>query len=1035
MRKFVLLFAATLLTGSISAWSQSVSGKVTSGSDGTPLPGVSILVKGTNTGTTTDIDGSYSINAGANTTLTFSFIGFTTKEEAVSGRSIINVVLAEDVAQLGEIVVTALGIEREKKSLGYAIQEIKGGVLSDAKETNLVNAFTGKVAGLQVVRSSNGAGGSAKIVLRGNTSLTGSNQPLIVVDGIPIDNFTGTTENGYWGAGLDMGNGLGDISSDDIESMSVLKGPSAAALYGSRAGNGVILIKTKSGRTQPGLGITVTSTLGIEDIFIRPELQNSFGQGKDNIFDPMSPDSWGPKATGQSVKKWDGSQSPLNIHDNVSQFLRKGSTQNYGIALQQQYGSTSVYTSLNYLADRSIIPGNKLTRLNFTSKATTRFGKDSRWTSDVKMSFNNTSGYNRPINGRDVSSVYVLYMLPRSLDISDFSAATNEFGNMLWYPGAPGPQTNPYWQYQYNLNRDSRNRFIMNGSLKYAFTDWLDAEVKAGSDIYATNLEGKTYAGSPRTNAYSTGKQTFSEINYSALIKAQKDNIWGRIGGTATFGGNLMEQKFNSLSVNTGALEVPNLFSPTNSAGAPSISPGFSRKKINSLYGSLGINYAGWVFLDITARNDWSSALIEANRSYFYPSYSLSYVLSDMLEDQGGSLPTWWTFAKLRASYATVGNDLAPYQLFNGYTISKDPLSNTIASRQSLLKDPYVRSELIKNLEFGGEFRFLDNRISVDLTWYKSNSTRQLIDIPMDPLSGYSSMKINAGNIQNKGFEVMANAAILTNPQSLTWNITANFSRNENKIIDIASAEGVNEYTLGTYDDLFIRAVTGGLFGDIYGTKFKRVKEENSPHFGKLILSGDGLPQRDPEIVKLGNQQAKGLLGVTNAFNYKGVGFSFLIDARLGGEIFSSSNVGLQSSGTAKITAPGGERPDMVADGVVAQEGGGYTVNTKSVTQQEYWRTIATLNNLGVGEAYLYNATHVRLRNVMLSYSLPKHLLGKTFQNARVSASCNNVWMIKSHLNGIDPESVFATGTNAVGFENGAFPTMRSFLFSLSLGF
>lgn len=1035
MRKFVLLLTVALLTGSISAWSQSVSGKVTSGSDGTPLPGVSILVKGTNTGTTTDIDGSYTINAGSNTTLTFSFIGFTTKEEAVSGRSTINVVLAEDVAQLGEIVVTALGIEREKKSLGYAIQEIKGGVLSDAKETNLANAFTGKVAGLQVVRSSNGAGGSSKIVLRGNTSLTGSNQPLIVVDGIPIDNFTGTTENGYWGAGLDMGNGLGDISSDDIESMSVLKGPSAAALYGSRAGNGVILIKTKSGRTQPGLGITVTSTLGVEDIFIRPELQNTFGQGLDNVFDPMSTTSWGPKATGQSVKKWDGTQSPLNIHDNVSEFLRKGSTQNYGVALQQQYGSTSVYTSLNYLADRSIIPGNKLTRLNFTSKATTRFGKDSRWTSDVKMSYNNTSGYNRPINGRDVSSVYVLYMLPRSLDISDFSAATNEFGKMLWYPGAPGPQSNPYWQYQYNLNRDSRNRFIMNGSLKYAFTDWLDAEVRAGGDLYTTNTEGKTYLGSPRTNSYSTGKQTFTEMNYSALIKAQKDNIWGRIGGTATFGGNLMEQKFNSLSVNTGALEVPNLFSPTNSAGAPSIGSSFSRKKINSLYGSLGINYAGWIFLDITARNDWSSALIEANRSYFYPSYSLSYVLSDMLEDKGSSLPSWWTFAKFRASYATVGNDLAPYQLFNGYTISKDPLNNTIASRQSLLKNPYVRSELIKNLEFGTELRFLENRLSVDLTWYKSNSTRQLIDIPMDPLSGYSSMKINAGNIQNKGFEIMANAAILTNPQSVTWNITANFSRNENKIIDIAQAEGVNEYTLGAYDDLFIRAVTGGLYGDIYGTKFLRVKDEGSPHFGKMILTGNGLPQRDPEIVKLGNQQAKGMLGITNSFNYKGVGLSFLVDARLGGEIFSSSNVGLQSSGTAKITAPGGERPEMVADGVVAQEGGGYTANTKAVTQQQYWQTVATLNNLGVGEAYLYNATHVRLRNVMLSYSLPKNLLGKTFQNVRVSASCNNVWMIKSHLNGIDPESVFATGTNAVGFENGAFPTMRSFLFSLSLGF
>lgn len=1035
MRKLLLFVFIPFLLGTTQGWAQTVTGKVTSGVDGSALPGVSILVKGTNQGTTTDFDGAYSINASGSNTLVFSFIGFTTTEEAVGNRSTINIVLTEDAAQLNEVVVTALGIQREKKSLGYAIQELKGSVLSEAKETNLANAFSGKVAGLQVVRSSNGAGGSSKIVLRGNTSLTGSNQPLIVVDGIPIDNFTGTTENGYWGAGLDMGNGLGDISADDIESMSVLKGPSAAALYGSRAGNGVILITTKSGRTQPGLGITFNTTLGVEDIFMKPELQNVFGQGTENVFNATSDLSWGPKATGQSVEKWDGTQSPLRIHDPITQFLRKGSNQIYGLALQQQYGSTSIYSSINYLADRSIIPANKLTRLNFTSRATTRFGKENRWTSDVKMSYNNTTGYNRPINGRDQSSVFVLYRFPRSLDISDFSAATNEFGGMLWYPGAPGPQTNPYWLYQYNLNQDTRNRFIMNGSLKYAFTDWLDAEVRAGGDLYATATESKTYAGSPRANAYGTGKQNFSEVNYTALIKAQRDNVIDRIGGVITLGGNLMEQKFNALSVSTGALEVPNLFSPTNAAGNPSISPSFSRKKINSLYGSLGLNYAGWIFLDITARNDWSSAMLETNRSYFYPSYSLAYVLSDMLEDKGGSLPAWWNYAKVRASYATVGNDLAPYQLYNGYNIQKDPLGNTIAVRQSLLKDANVRSELIKNLEFGAETRFFENRLSLDFTWYKSNATRQLIDIPMDPLSGYANMKINAGNIQNKGFEIVANLGILQNPQSLNWNLLANFSRNENKIIDIAKAEGVEEYQLGAYDDLFIRAANGGLYGDIYGTRFLRVKDENSEHFGKMLLSGDGLPQRDAEIVKLGNQQAKGLIGITNSFHYKGIGFSFLVDARLGGEMFSASNVGLQSAGTAKVTAPGGERNDMVVSGVIAQENGGYVANSQTVTQQQYWRTVSTLNNLGVGEAYLYDATNVRLRNVMLSYGLPKNLLGNVFQSAKISASCNNVWMIKSHLNGIDPESVFATGTNAVGFENGAFPSMRSFLFSLTVGF
>ncbi|MCE7059742.1 SusC/RagA family TonB-linked outer membrane protein [Dyadobacter sp. CY343] len=1035
MRK--LVFGLLLLLSFSEVYAQTkISGKITGGAGNPPLPGVTVVVKGSKTGTTTDTEGAFSIAVpGPGTVLSISYIGYVKQEIEVGNKTYFDITLLEDATSLSEVVVTALGIQREKKSLGYAIQEIQGSALSDAKETNLANAFTGKVAGLQVVRSSNGAGGSSKIVLRGNTSLTGSNQPLIVVDGIPIDNFTGTTENGYWGAGLDLGNGLGDISAEDIESMSVLKGPSAAALYGSRAGNGVILITTKSGRKQPGLGITFSTTLGTENIFIKPELQNTFGQGTDNIYNAMNTTSWGPKVEGQSVTKWDSTQAPLAIHDNVNAFLRSGSSQNYSLGLQQQYGSTAVFASLNYLEDRSIIPGNKLTRLNFTSKATTHFGKESRWTSDIKMAYNNTSGYNRPINGRDNSSVFVLYMLPRSLDITDFSAATNEFGKMLWYPGAPGSQSNPYWLSKYNLNNDTRNRFIMNGSLKYAFTDWLDAEVKAGGDLYTTNTERKTYAGGPLSNSYSLGKQTFSETNYSALIKATKDEVFGQLGGTFTLGGNLMQQKYSSLTVNTGALEVPNLFTPTNSAAAPQVWPGYSRKKINSVYGSLGINYAGWIYFDVTARNDWSSALIEENRSYFYPSYSLSYVVTDMLDKMGTTLPLWINYAKLRGSYATVGNDLAPYQLYNGYNISKDPLSNTIAVRQSLLKSSGVRSELIKNLELGTELKLLNNRLRLDFTWYKSNATRQLIDIPMDPMSGYSNMKVNAGNIQNKGIEIMADLGILTKPTSLNWSLTANFSKNENKIIDIAKDLGVNEYQLGAFDDLFIRATTDGLYGDIYGTQFLRVKDQASPHFGKMVLTAEGLPQRDATIVKLGNQQAKGLLGISNNFSYQGIGLSFLIDARLGGEIFSASNVGLQSAGAAAVTAPGGERPEFVVDGVVMGEGDQATVNTEPVTQQQYWSTVSTLNNLGVGEAYVYDATNIRLRNVMLSYSLPKKLLGNTFQKAKISASANNVWMIKSHLKGIDPESVFATGTNAVGFENGGFPTMRSFLFSLTLGF
>lgn len=889
VKKLLILIACFTAMG-FNVMAQNVSGKVTQG-DGSAVPGVTVAVKGASGATMTNAEGNYSINAARNATLVFSAVGFTSQEVAVQSRSVVNVQLEEDNTLLQEVVVTALGIQREKKSLGYAVQELKGTDIVEARETNLANAFTGKVAGLQVVRSSRGAGGSSKIVLRGNTSLTGSNQPLIVVDGVPIENFT-TGSDDYWNSGFDYGNGLGDINAEDIASLSVLKGPSAAALYGSRAGNGVILITTKSGRKQPGLGITFTTTLGSENIFLRPELQDSFAQGDNNIFNAMSNNSYGPKITGQSVTKWDGSSENLKAWDNVSSFLRTGTNQNYGLALQQQYGSTGIYTSINYLADRSIIPGNKLERFNFSTKATTSFGPENRWKTDVKIAYNNTAGFNRPINGRDRSNIYSLYTLPRTMNIEDFSAGVNQFGNMLWYPGAPGWVPNPYWSVTHDLNQDTRNRFMMTGSLKYAFTDWLDAELRAGGDLYSQNKERKSYAGGSIANQYFTQKESFTEVNYTALLKAVKDNVIGKWGGNVTLGGNLMDSEWSMLGTTT-TLEVPNLFSPSNSKGTPSISNGVSRKKINSVFASAGVNYDGWIYFDVTARNDWSSAMIKANQSYFYPSYSLSYVFSDHAASAGMSLPSWLTYTKLRASYATVGNDLAPFMLYNGYSVSTDQIGVPVASRDKLLKDPNVRSELIKNLELGAELKFLKNRVGLDFTWYKSNATRQLIDLPLDPMSGYEKMKINAGNIQNKGFEIMATANILTDADRLGWAIIANFSKNENKIIDIASEKGVNSYDLGRFaDDLYIRATADGMYGDIYGTRFLRVKDASSPYFGQLLLTGEGLPQRDPEIVKLGNQQPKGLIGITNQFQHKQFGLSFLVDARLGGQIFSASNVG-----------------------------------------------------------------------------------------------------------------------------------------------
>lgn len=1034
--KRMLLFsmaAVCFLYGSAQQ-KQLVSGTVKD-PDGNPVAAATVKEKGTTNQVTSDLKGIFKISVNSGATLVVSSVGFATQEIAAGTSGQASVVLQVATKEMTGVVVTALGIKREKKSLGYAVQELKGETVANAKEPNLANALTGKVAGLQVVRSSDGPAGSSKIILRGSNSLTGSNQPLIVVDGVPFDNFTGAPDNGYWNRSLDMGNGIADINPDDIESLSILKGPSAAALYGSRAGNGVILITTKSGKRQNGLGITVSSTYGVENIFTNPEMQDVFGQGSDGIYANDVTTSWGPKAAGQSVPNWNNVNVPMAIYDNVKNYMKQGVTQSHSVSFQQQYKQTNVYTSFTRLEDKGMVPGIKLTRTNLTARAVNKFGPDDRWTMDTKVQYSNAKGNNRPIGGRDNSSAYTLYMLPRSINILDFKKSTDANGNMIWFPGA-GSQVNPYWGNVYNLNQDSRDRFIMTGSLKYNFTSWLNAEIKGGGDLYTTNTESKTYGGSPitPTGRYGIGKQTFSETNYSTLISARKDNVFGKLGGVITAGGNIMSQKWTSISSSSGQLVVPNLFSLNNGVSAATVGEGFSQRKINSLYGSIQLNYDGYLYLDATFRNDWSSTLSKTNRSFFYPSLSLSYVYTDMLRNMNADIPAWLTYGKLRASYAQVGNDLSPYNLYNTYGIGKDPNGNTTASRKPVLLDPNVQSELIKSLEVGTEIRVLDNRFGLDVSWYKSNATKQLIDLPMDPQSGYSSRKINAGDIQNTGVELMADARILSKSNGLNWNLNVNYSTNNNTVEDLY--QGVTKYGLGGFDDVAVLAVTGAKYGEIYGTKFNRVKDAASPYFGQIILNSDGLPTRDPEIVRLGNQQAKALFGVTNAFEYKGIGLAFQVDARFGGQIFSATQVAMQAMGTAAVTAPGGKREDFIADGVVSDGSGGFAKNTKSVTQQAYWRAIATANNLGVTEANLYDASNVRLRNIQLSYELPKKALAKTpFQKAKFGVQCNNVWMIKSHVRGIDPESVYATNTNATGFENAGLPTTRTFLFNLSLSF
>ena len=652
---------------SISQQNGKVTGTVED--DFGPVTGASVVVKGTTNGTITDMDGNFTLEGVKNgDVIQISFIGYSTMEITYTGQPVGVIKLAEDTQKLDEVVVTALGMKRSEKSLGYAMQELKGDALLDSRESNIANALSGKVSGLQVVRSSGSVGGSSKIVLRGANSLTGSNQPLVVVDGTPMDNFTGGVDDAWGNSGTDMGNGLSDINPEDIESMSVLKGASAAALYGSRAGNGVILITTKSGKKNDGLGINVNFGVTADTPFMLPELQSSFGQGSVGAYNDQTNLSWGPRIEGQTITTYDGRQVPMAAYDNIGAFFGTGTSFNEGVSFQQDVNGTSMFFSFNRQDDSGVTPEQSLNKTNLTLRATSFLDEAKKWKVDAKVNYVNQNAHNRPIIGINPSNAFsTVYNLPRSLNVLDFENCVDDQGKMVWYDKSNSPQENPYWVTQYRQNDDTRNRILGNASLKYAPTDWFDIELRGGTDYYTTTTTQKLYSGgnTKPEGSYSEGSETFYENNFSFLATVRKDDLISKLGGFVTFGGNIMQQKRTKMNASAGTLLVPDLFDVNNGVDKPSITSSLTQRKMNSLYGSLQLNWDGWLFLDVTARNDWSSTMSKENRSYFYPSVSLSAVISDMVQKNGGSMPDWFSFAKVRASFAEVGNDLDPYQLYN----------------------------------------------------------------------------------------------------------------------------------------------------------------------------------------------------------------------------------------------------------------------------------------------------------------------------------------------------------------------------------
>ena len=984
--------------------------------------------------TTTNADGKFNFSVPVgNIILQISSVSFEPKEVDVSGTDnniTISLVISND--ELGEVVVTALGIKRDKKALGYSVQEVGGKNFTEARENNLVNSLAGRVAGLQLYKTGNGPTGSTRIVIRGNNSLGGNNQPLIVVDGIPMDNFQTANNQGEFGS-FDGGNGISDINPDDIETLSVLKGPAAAALYGTRGGNGVILVTTKKGAARKGLGVKFNTNYVIDNPLLYTDNQSEYGQGANGIYDVKSQSSWGPKITGQEITDWRGKKVPMSADKNdLKNFLNTGQTWTNSIDLSGGTDKTTFRLGFTNLDNKGLLPNTTLKRNLVTLRVNSEL--TSKLSVDAKISYTNQKTKNRPQTSGSPSNIFAQYMsLPRSVHLADMNPWKDVFGHqILWAPEAYSTLRNPYWVLNEDFNNDQSDRFLTMVSLDYKFTNWLQLKLRHGMDMRNAFSESGTAfgiynnnQGSPSYNfgsGYGAGRSRAVETNADFLLSANKKFNDFNIG--LSVGGNQQRANFNNTGGNTGNLDLPDVY--TLSAGAnPRPYSYKAESRLNSLYTFLNAAYNDYLFVDVTFRNDWSSTLSPANRSFNYPSFSGSLVVSDLLKNSfNTSLPNFISFFKIRGGYAQAGNTIAPYSLAPSYNISRGVFNAIITSPPSTLVNPNILPEIIKSQEYGVDIRFIKNRIGVDFTYYKKNAYNQILSLPVPPATGFSNKIVNAGNVQNKGYEFVINASVIKAKSGINWDLLINYNHNTNKVLQLHPETKI--YLLQS--DVASRAIRiaaneGEPFGNLYGRDFAR----NAA--GEIIVELDGTPRKsENKNTLLGNYQPKYTMGISNSISYKGIAFGFLIDIRKGGQFYSQTLAYMHAAGNAAGTIPNREG-GLIVPGVKPDN----TKNTTAINAQQYWAKVAGAEP--VASLFIYDASNTRLREVTLGYSIPNSLLGKLpVRNVTLSFVGRNLWLIKSHIPGIDPESSFTT-TNAQGWENGAYPSTKSLGFNLKLEF
>lgn len=1082
MKKIALLLAIFAIgLQSVLAQTKQITGKVTSADDGSSLPGVSVSVKGTTLGTITDLDGNYSLKVPNDVkTLIFSFVGMQTLEVAVSGTTV-NAVMKSDVVGINEVVVSALGITREKKTLGTATQTVAGDEIQKAGSPNVINSLAGKVAGVQITQAGGQLGSSSRIVIRGNSSF-GDNQPLIVVDGVPVSNANISNN------AVDYGSGLNDINPQDIENISVLKGGTAAALYGMRAGHGVILITTKSGKgNAKGVSVTYDGSFNFDQVYGIQKLQNKYGQGEygdefyfkkygagmtyqeyatggydpgmgftyvDGIGNGVNDgvdESWGPRMDiGLKIAQYN---SPLDSNgdriptawishpNNVKDLFRIGHTTAHNISLASVTDHSTTRLSVGLRDQAGTLPNTDLKRYNI--------GVNSRMTLndyidfDVAANYARTASDNLPLTEYNASNPMqsLGQWFGRQVDMKDLKANWKKtLDNGFPYNWNSNYHNNPYWSLNNNTNSMQKDRFFGKASMFVKPTSFITVEGRVGLDYYNSKNNRVVYSGSNETlldastasfhgGWFRLNQENRTELNADLIASIVKK--FDKISFDAMAGANYRNLRWESSTLGADQLTVPNLFTISNVSGSPVTAMDHSWVRSNSVYASASLGYDGWIYLSSTVRNDWSSTIAD---SFFYPSFSASFLPFEAFKIESDAI----SFLKLRGGWAKVGSATGAYQTDPYFSASSSTIKGvTQYSQTTTFPTANIRPEQVTTTELGLEANFLKNRVGIDLSYYDKTTTDQIMNVSLSYATGYANTLINAGEINNKGFEVQLNATVIKDPEGFSWDVVLNWATDKSKIIELytdpVTGQKLESYDIGSQWSTYVQARPGDEWGVIYGTGM--VRDDN----GAIIVGASGRPTLKSGM-KLGSVTPDWIGGIRNEFTYKNWSAGFLIDIRKGGDIFSISNMFGAYGGQLAFTAEGDLRENgvilgknyMTDEKFVKADG---SVNDITTSAQNFFQSFYSNRELSV-----YDGSYGKLREAHLTYNLPKGFLGtgsmiKGGSVSLIGTNLATLWLDSSNKAKIDPENSVGSGNGGVGLETTSFPPSRSFGVKLSLKF